>query len=376
MLKQLIAFDTTSRNSNLALIQFIQNYLTSFQIISHLTYDETKQKANIFATIPGLNTNGGLILSGHTDVVPVDGQAWDTDPFKAIIKDDRIYGRGTADMKAFIAILLAMVPDFLKIKLTKPLHFAFSYDEEVGCLGARHLIADFKNKGILPSACIVGEPTKCEPIIAHKGIQVFRCKLHGRAMHSSLVPEGCNAVEFAAIFIHWLRDLAQNFKKDFNDPAFDVPYTTLTTNVIHGGTAGNIIPSFCEFLFEFRQLPTVSAEDIKRTIANYIHERLLPEMQKEFVDANIEWTELAKIPSFEAKINDRISQLAQNVTQSTLNKKVSYATEAGLFQEAGIPTIICGPGSIEEAHRPNEFVSIEQIQCYEKILYSLVTKYQ
>jgi acetylornithine deacetylase len=268
-----------------------------------------------------------------------------------------------------------MVPQFLKLHFTKSLHFAFSYDEEVGCLGARTLIADIKKEGISPSGCIVGEPTKCEPIIAHKGIQVFCCRFHGRATHSSLTREGCNAIEYAAKLISWLRELAESFKTELNDPNFDVPYTTLTTNMIHGGTAGNIIPSLCEFFFEFRQLPIVSADKIKNEIQKYIQAKLLPDMQKEFSDASIELLELEKVPSFEAKLDTPIAKLIESITQSSLNKKVSYATEAGLFTAAGIPTIICGPGSIVEAHRPNEFVSLEQIHRFEKFLYSLITKY-
>jgi len=376
LLSRLIAFDTTSRNPNLSLIQFIENYLKKYDISSQLIYDETGGKANLLATIPGKLAENGLVLSGHTDVVPVDGQQWETDPFKATIKNDRVYGRGTSDMKGFIAVVLALIPEFLKISLQKPLHFAFSYDEEVGCIGAHSLIHTMQKLNLNPAACIVGEPTKCEPIVAHKGIQVFHCKLHGLATHSSLTPEGCNAIEYAAQFITWLKNYANQLKRNMNDVHFDVPYTTLTSNVINGGTAANIIPSYCEFFFEYRELPNDSAEKIKNTIQDYIDQTLLPSMQKDFDDAKIELIEKAKVPSFEANQDAAFTRLMQDVTNISTIKKVSYATEAGLFQRANIPTIICGPGSIEEAHRPNEFVEIEQLNRYEKILLELVKAFQ
>lgn len=376
LLSRLIAFDTTSRNSNLALIQFIEKYLQKYQISSQLIYDERRGKANLLATIPGKSKQNGLVLSGHTDVVPVDDQVWDTDPFTATLKNDLIYGRGTSDMKGFIAVVLALVPEFLNISLKKPLHFAFSYDEEVGCNGAYSLIDTIKKLNLSPAACIVGEPTRCEPIVAHKGIQVFHCRIHGRATHSSLIPEGCNAVEYAAQFITWLKDFAKQLKQKLTDVHFDVPYTTLTSNVVTGGTASNIIPGFCEFFFEYRELPNDSAEKIRSTIDQYIQNTLLPLMKNDFADANIELKEMAKVPSFEANQEAAFTRLMQEVTQSSTIKKVSYATEAGLFQRANISTIICGPGSIEQAHRPNEFIAVEQLSRYEKLLLQLVKTFQ
>jgi len=373
-LSTLVAFDTTSRLSNLTLIKHIEKYLKKHNIASRVTFDITGEKANLFATIPGQDGNlqGGLILSGHTDVVPVEAQVWATDPFTAVIKNDRVYGRGTCDMKGFIAIVLSLIPTFLNLKLQKPLHFAFSYDEEVGCHGVRVLIDDMKKAGIKPAICIVGEPTLCEPIVAHKGIQVFRCRVHGKATHSSLTTKGCNAIHYAAKWIQWLAEFADQLKLQDQDKYFDVPFTTLTTNLISGGTANNIIPSFCEFFFEFRQLPQVDPKCIRQKIETYIREELLKEMRKIFKGAKVECEALAFVPSFESKMDKKFVKMMG----TTSIKKVSYATEAGLFQAADIPTIICGPGSIEEAHRPNEFISLQQIENYEKMLPEWVRAFQ
>src|SRR6185312_4264907 len=243
-LKKLVSFDTTSRNSNLDLIGVIHNFLAYHKIDAHLTTDTTGEKANLFATIPAQNGNphDGLILSGHTDVVPVDGQQWDTNPFEAIQIQDRIYGRGTCDMKGFIAVVLALVPEFCAIKLTKPLHLAFSYDEEIGCLGAPHLITDFLKTGIRPQACIVGEPTEMKLVTGHKGINVFRCRVKGFAAHSSLVTQGCNAIEYAAELISWLRKLGIEIRGQVQDKHYDVPFTSIINNLIRGSNAVNTIP--------------------------------------------------------------------------------------------------------------------------------------
>lgn len=369
-LTKLVAFDTTSCNSNLPLIECLGNWLDHLHIPFTLTYDPTKTKANLFATLPASNgsLNDGLILSGHTDVVPVSNQVWDSNPFCAIKQDNRIYGRGTCDMKGFLAVVLALLPE-LQIKSRKyPVHLAFSYDEEVGCLGVPLLIADFQKKGIQPSACIVGEPTSMVPVIAHKGINSFKCRLHGHAVHSSLTPKGCNAIEYGAKLICWLRDLAEQMKeKGSRDELYDVPYTTLTSTMISGGIAMNTIPSFLEFLFEFRNLPHDSPSKISQAIKNYVNKYLIPEMQKESIDASVEIEPINCIPAFQSTENIELIKIAGNKT-----KKVSYATEAGFFQNAGIPTIVCGPGSIVEAHKANEFVPVEQLDECEKFLRKIV----
>lgn len=374
-LAKLVAFDTTSRHSNLELIAFVEDWLKSRNISSHLTYDSTGKKANLFATIPAEDQSltGGLILSGHTDVVPVDGQKWDSDPFQTVMTEDRIYGRGTCDMKGFIAAVLALVPEFQQLRLKNPIHVALSYDEEVGCRGAPLLIDDLQKQGIQPAGCIVGEPTLVQPVIAHKGIHGFSCHLHGRAAHSSLTPSGCNAIEYAAQFICWIKSLGRNLQ-DVQDKHFDVPFTTITSNVISGGTALNIIPADSEFLFEFRNLPQVNPENIINQIKSYINTELLPDMLNDFDQASIDFESIGSVPAFEANEDAAFTQLVRELMNAKEMRKVSYATEAGLFQQAGIPTIVCGPGSIEQAHRANEFVTIEQIEKCEDFLKKLAIK--
>lgn len=374
-LSKLVSFDTSSHNSNLNLIHAIEEWLLNYNIISFKTLDKTKKKANLLATIPTKSgqMEQGLILSGHTDVVPVNDQDWATNPFVALQKDDRIYGRGTADMKGFLAVILALVPTFKQSNLRFPLHLAFSYDEEVGCLGAPHMIDDLKHRGINPIACIVGEPTEMQAVVSHKGIQVFQCQVHGKAVHSSLTPRACNAIDYAADLISWIRQYANDLKKTGPfDEHFDIPFTTITSNVIKGGTANNIIPSYCEFFFEFRNLPHVDPNDIIKRIEQYTQNIILPKMQNEYSDAKILITKIGSIPSFKTSANQGNLEIMQNIIGSS-NKKVSYATEAGLFEKAGIPTIICGPGSIEQAHGKNEYISLSQLKACEEFLIQITT---
>jgi acetylornithine deacetylase len=376
-LAKLIAFDTTSRHSNMALIEYVQSWFKQHGMHSRLTNDATEPKANLFGTLPAKDgsTTGGLVLSGHTDVVPVDGQAWDTNPFEAIEKDGKIYGRGACDMKGFLAVGLALLPTFKSLALPYPVHYALSYDEEVGCRGAPSMIYDLVHANIRPTACIVGEPTNMRPVIAHKGIQVFKVKLTGVAAHSSLTPKGCNAIEYAAQLICFIRQLATSLKNNPLDNLFDVPFTSVSANMIHGGIAHNIIPAQCEFEFEFRHLPQVEPRSIVEPIEKYIQQELLPAMRKENPAANIELINIAAAPSFESHHTSHIHQLSHQLCNEQDNHKVAYATEAGLFQRANIPTIVCGPGSIEQAHRANEFVAIEQLQQCEAFLLSLAQKF-
>lgn len=379
-LTKLISYDTISCNSNLNLISTIQDWLLNYQNISvRLTYDATKQKANLFATIPafdGNTTQNGVILSGHTDVVPVEGQQWQYDPFNATVTADRIYGRGACDMKGFIAVVLALVPEFAKEKLGQPLHFAFSYDEEVGCHGVPLLISDFQQEGIQPAACIVGEPTDMHIVTGNKSINCFRCCIKGRAAHSSLTPTGCNAIEYAAHLISWIRGLANQFKQlGPYDEHYDVAFSTMTTNKIQGGTALNIIPDTCEFLFEFRNLPEVNPQQIIEQIKNYINENLLIQMQKEYPEASITLEPIGFVPGLAASEKATITQLVRTITNQTGKRKVSYATEAGIFQQAGVATVICGPGSIAQAHRADEFILLEQMTLCEKFVRTLVQRF-
>ncbi len=377
-IKRLVAFDTTSRHSNLELIALIQHWFEKHQLSPQLIFDETKTKANLLATLPAYDGNckGGVVLSGHTDVVPVDGQIWDSHPFEAIERDGRIYGRGTCDMKGFIAVLLKLLPEFSTLKLKKPIHFVFSYDEEVGCLGIRPLLAHFEKLQLKPEACLIGEPTNLQPVTAHKGRSLYRCRIHGAASHSSLTNKGCNAIEHAAHLIVYLRSLAEEFKQQGPfDADFDVPFTTLTTNMINGGSAYNIIPEWCEFAFEFRHLPQLKPQEITTKIEQYIHDKLLPLLHKEHPDACIDLVEISAAPGLDTSEDQMFTQLVRSLTNVNKKSKVSYGTEGGLFHEAKIPTIICGPGSIEQAHRPNEFVSIDQLKECEKLMGRLVRSF-
>jgi len=363
MIERLIAFPTVSRDSNLGLIEWTRDYLAGFGVKSRLTYDASGKKANLFATL-GEGPRPGLILSGHTDVVPVEGQAWDSDPFQATIKDGLLYGRGSADMKSYIATALALTPQFLAAKMDAPLHFALSYDEEVGCIGVQGLIKDLQELGLQPAACIVGEPTSMQPIIAHKGTHRFRCCVRGREAHSSYTTMGVNSIEYAARVIVYIRQMADRFAQlETRDYGFTVPYTTMQTGLIHGGLAANIVPKDCKFEFEARTMPGIDVARLYQEIQDFAA-TLLPEMQRVEPNAAIDFEWLASAPGLNMQENDAVVQLAKALARNKSHGSVSYGTEAGLFQRAGIPTVVCGPGSIEQAHRPNEFVALEQLaQC-------------
>ena len=363
MLERLIAFETVSRDSNLGLIEWTRDYLAGLGATSRLTYDATGKKANLFATL-GEGSRPGLVLSGHTDVVPVEGQAWDTDPFKATVIGDKLYGRGSADMKGYIATALVMAPQFLASKADAPLHFAFSYDEEVGCIGVRGLIKDLQDIGLKTAGCIVGEPTLMQPIIAHKGTHRFRCCITGREAHSSYTTQGVNAIEYAARIIVYIRQMADRLQQlETRDYAFTVPFTTMQTGLIRGGLAANIVPKECEFIFEARTLPGASEQKLFQEVKDYAA-TLLPEMQRIEPNAAIKLEMMNTAPGMNMQETDEIVKLATALSRNKPNGAVSYGTEGGLFQAAGIPTVICGPGDIEQAHRPNEFVSLAQLaQC-------------
>jgi acetylornithine deacetylase len=367
MIERLIAFNTVSRDSNLGLIEWVRDYLKGFGAKTRLTHDASGKKANLFATL-GDSKKPGLILSGHTDVVPVDGQDWSTDPFVATERDGKLFARGSADMKGFIGIVLTQAPKFVAAlnenRLDAPLHYALSYDEEVGCLGVRGLIRDLEENGIRPAGCVVGEPTSMQPIIAHKGTHRFRCSVHGREAHSSYVTHGVNAIEYAARLVVFIRQIADRLAQaEQHDYGFTVPYTTLSTGLIHGGIAANVVPKDCVFQFDMRTLPQASPDALYQEIRAYA-ETLAAEMRR--IDANsaidLQW--LSQTVGLAAAETDAIVQWAMQLSRNTTVGKVSYGTEAGLFQKMGVSTVICGPGDIAEAHRPNEFVALDQLaQC-------------
>lgn len=374
MLRRLIGFPTVSRDSNLELIEYVRGYLAPYGADVRLTHDDGKRKANLFATL-GPRGEPGIVLSGHTDVVPVEGQAWDTDPFAMIQKDGRLYGRGTCDMKGFIACVLALVPEFVGRGLRTPLHLAFSYDEEVGCLGVGRLISDLARSGFRPSACIVGEPTGMRPVIAHKGKRGFRCTVRGLAGHSAYAPHGVNAVEFAAEAIAYLKAMARRHRDEGPyDRGFDVAHTTVHTGVVHGGSALNVIPHECTFDFEFRHLPGDDPERLLHEFRDHVRTRLEPEMRKVHAASGFVIEPLSDIPMLDTGPEAEVVALAQELTGSSEIGKVSFGTEGSQFQRAGIPTVICGPGSIAQAHKPNEYVELEQISRCEAFLRRLADR--
>src|ERR1700691_1472449 len=367
MIERLIAFNTVSRDSNLGLIEWARDYLAKLGATTRLTHDATGKKANLFATL-GDSGPPGLILSGHTDVVPVDAQNWYSDPFKVVERDGKLYARGSADMKGFIGVALTHAPKFLEAlkagRLDAPLHYALSYDEEVGCLGVRGLIRDLEENGIRPAGCVVGEPTSMQPIIAHKGTHRFRCAVRGREAHSSYVTHGVNAIEYAARLVVYIRQIADRLAQfEQRDNGFTVPYTTLSTGLIRGGIAANVIPKDCEFQFDMRTLPQASPDALYQEIRAYA-EALTREMQAIDSQAGIDLVWSAQTVGLAASESDAIVQWAMKLSRNPRVGKVSYGTEAGLFQQMGVPSVICGPGDIAEAHRPNEFVALEQLaQC-------------
>ena len=375
-LDRLVAIDITSRNSNLGLIETVRDALAAQGLAPWLAGNADGSKANLFCTLPAQDgqAQGGIVLSGHTDVVPVDGQDWASDPFKLTDRGDgRLYARGSCDMKGFIASSLALVPEALARPRRKPLHLALSYDEEVGCVGAPVMLAELNRRGIRADGCVVGEPTSMKPVVAHKGGYFFRCKVHGKAAHSSLTPQGCNAIEHAARLICHIRDLADAWRAQGPfDAAFDVPHSTITTNLIAGGIAINTVPDTCSFSYDFRHLPGHDAEGIQAEVRRYVDEQLLPAMRREYADARIDIECGAAVATLDASEQAAITQLVRALTQDQGVRKVAYGTEAGQFAQAGIPAILCGPGSIEQAHKADEYVELEQLALCDRFLRQLV----
>ncbi len=374
MIRRLVAFDTTSRNSNLALVEFVRDYLAGLGIESRLVYDEGGGKANLYATL-GPDDRPGIALSGHTDVVPVDGQDWQTDPWRVAERDGRLYGRGTADMKSFLAVALAMAPEFLERGLKTPIHLVFSYDEEVGCVGVRRLLEVLRDMPIRPAACIVGEPTEMKVVVAHKGKKSVRCRVRGFECHSSLAPRGVNAIEYAAEVIAYLRRMAQRIAAEgASDPDYDIPHTTVHTGVVQGGTALNIVPKDCSFDFEFRYLPGDDPEALFDEVRRFAERELEPAMRAVAPETGFSWEEISAFPGLDTPTDAEIVGLAKALSGSNATGKVAFGTEAGLFQSIGIPAIICGPGSIDQAHKPDEFVSLEQVALCERFLRRLMDR--
>ncbi len=375
MLAKLVAFDTTSRNSNLELIGFVQDYLSAYGVASTLVHDETGQKANLWATI-GPDVAGGVVLSGHTDVVPVDGQPWETDPFVLTDRGDgRLYGRGTCDMKAFSAVALAMLPDFVAAPLKTPVHLALSYDEEVGCIGVHGLIDHIRKIGARPRLAVIGEPTMMRVVDAHKSIRSYSVTITGHEAHSSNVHKGVSAVMVAAELIGKISQIGERLRATGDSTnRFDPPFSTSIANTISGGTAQNILARDCRFTFEIRGLPQDDLDKAFEEFRSFAMETVLPRMRAAADTADIVIKRRAYSPPLKADPGSDAESFVMALAERNAAEAVSYGTEAGIFQEAGIPAIVCGPGDIAQAHQPNEFLDKAQIPLCEAFMRRLIAR--
>jgi len=373
LLSALIAFDTTSHLSNLDLIRFITGLMEAYGMRSDVLHNAEGTKANLYGTI-GPDAPGGVVLSGHTDVVPVADQEWTTDPFTLDTRNGRYYGRGTADMKGFVACALAQLPKLAAATLTRPVHFAFSYDEEIGCLGVRPMIAHMVQHLPRPDLVIVGEPTEMAVVDAHKAIRSFRVDVTGLACHSSQTDKGVNAIRYAARLIAYLDAIADEMRQRGDaTQRFSPPYSTLSVGRIDGGTATNIVPAHCWFTFEHRTLPDQDEDEISTRLMAYAETDLLPAMRAVHPGADISIRTLAQAPGLAPTADTSpLDAVIMKLAGTNARQAVSYATEAGLFQNAGIATLVCGPGSILQAHKPDEWLARSQLAACDAFLSQLV----
>jgi acetylornithine deacetylase len=368
--QRLVRMNTVSQHSNLALIECIADHLRSLGVPLRLTYNDDRRKANLFATL-GAGKPGGVILSGHTDTVPWEGQAWTVDPLCAEVREGRLWGRGSADMKGFIGLAVAQAERYLAADLPHAVHYAFSFDEEVGCFGVKHLIADLRESGVAPSICIVGEPTGMTPAIAHKGVYRWRCCVKGKPAHSSLTPVSVNAIEAGARLVAHIADMADGWRA--NEPryeGFDVPYSTASVGQMRGGIADNVVPEDCAFHYEFRNLPGTDALAMQSQVLARAR-ALEPAMHAVDPATGFAFEDICAVPAFLAVPDEAAVALVQRLTGVRNTTLVAFGTEAGLFHRAGISTVVCGPGFITQAHQPDEFVSLEQLARCEAFLQAL-----
>lgn len=368
ILRTLVGFPTVSRDSNLALIHWVRDYLAAHGVESVLSHGADPGKANLFATIG--TGEGGIVLSGHSDVVSVDGQDWSSDPFALTERDGKLFGRGTCDMKGFIAACLAKVPALAAAELPEPVHLAFSFDEEIGCKGVGHMLDDLVARGVRPRGCVVGEPTSMDVVIGHKTGSAYGCTVRGLEAHSSLAPHGVNAIFYAARLIARIEAIAQRLREtEPRHHGYSVPFSTLSVGVIEGGQASNIVPAICKFRFDIRTLPGTDPDAIIAELRGYIAEELLPEMRAVSEAAGIEIVMNGRVPGFAIEADAPLTRHVQRLAGSNAAPAfVAYGSEAGLFQARNIPSVLCGPGSIEQAHKPDEFVSLEQLARCEDFL--------
>ena len=372
LVERLVAFDTTSRNSNLGLIDFAAELLEAAGAHSRRSYNDARTKANLFATF-GPDGDGGIVLSGHTDVVPVDGQDWSSDPFKVEARDGKLYGRGTADMKGFLAAALSFAGDIGDMKLKRPLHFALSYDEEVGCAGVGGLLADLERAEIKPAFALIGEPTEMKIVGAHKSGAVIHTRCHGREGHSSAPDKGANAVMMAGEFVAALEALGNELKSD-RDPHFEPPYTTVQANMIAGGTAVNVLAREALVTWEYRGLPDRDAASVVARARDAAETQILPKYSAHAPEARIETSVHASYPGLALDPESPAVAFVREVSGGNAVETVAYGTEAGLFQRAGIPAVVCGPGSIEQAHKADEFLALSELAACETFLRKVLAR--
>jgi acetylornithine deacetylase len=374
LLETLVAFNTTSRLSNLELIDFVYERLKGAGLDPYIDYNRDRSKANLY-TIIGPGSGGGVALSGHSDVVAVEGQDWTRDPWTLSREDGLLYGRGTTDMKGFIAVVLAAVPAMLEAPLRDPIHLCISHDEEIGCVGVRSLLEYLARQPTRPWSCIVGEPTGMDVVTAHKGKLAVRCHVHGHACHSALAPQGVNAVHAAARVIGFLMDMARD--RQTNGPfdgAYDIPHSTIHTGVIRGGTMVNIVPAECEFDFEFRNLPEEDPAEMLESVKRFVKERVEPEMRTGEHSVAFHWEELSQVTGLSSDESDAVVRLVRRLLDNDRIRKVGFGTEAGGFSRTGIQSVVCGPGSISQAHTADEFIEIGQLAECERFIGDLIAQ--
>ncbi|WP_346922072.1 acetylornithine deacetylase [Glutamicibacter creatinolyticus] len=372
-INELIRLDTTSRDTNLPLIEKVIDKLQAVGVEHTLIHNAEGTKANLLATIPAHDgtTTGGIVLSGHTDVVPVDGQEWSSEPFEPAVREGKLYGRGTCDMKAFIGVILSRLTELTSARLKEPVHLAFSYDEEVGCVGAVGLVEKITELGLAPRGAVVGEPSSMRVIRGHKSMNVFKVDFHGVAAHSSLPGEGLNAISYATRFARFVDEVSAELRQGERDEAFIEPTTTMNVNRIDGGIAVNTIPALCTVFFEYRSLASVDREALTARMRAEA-ERLQDEMRQVNPAGKVDFSIQAGAPGLDTAPEAQIVELAARWGGETAQDKVTYGTEAGLFAGAGIPTVVCGPGDIAQAHAPDEFIELSQITACEQFIDAMI----
>ena len=373
ILGKLVAFDTTSSRSNRELIDWVANRLDDRGIASFVQHGDEPGKANLFATI-GPSDRPGVMLSGHSDVVPVAGEVWQSDPFELHERDGRLYGRGSADMKAYIACCLAMVPTFLEAGLDTPVHLALSYNEESNMHGMGLLAAHLASAPVKPSVAIIGEPTLMQVVVANKGAAVYRIKVRGKPVHSSFRHLGVSAVEVAAEIIVFINALQKQLVAGERHDGFEFAHTSLHVGRIEGGTAQNITARDCEFLFEIRTLPGVDTGGIVAKVRDYCDRVLLPQARAVSEECAIEMEALLDTPGLDERGNRHLAQAVMPLCGCLAPRRVSFGTEGGILQSAGVPTVVCGPGDIFVAHQPDEYVERTQLAACNRFLLSLTSK--